>query len=389
MVIGVISPILVLMIISKGISLGSVGYIMAMLSAFVVIFEIPSGILSDRFGRKAVYLISLLFFLVSFSIILIGQGLLAIGIGFCLFGLGRAFSSGSIESDFIDLYLAEHGKDNLHKIILGMNIGETIGLALGALLGGFMPSLWSALFPGDNIYNGNIFIQIVLVIVLFILTGFAHTERSAVKHESLGSFLHDSISLIKANKVIKLLLAGILVWGFSFNAIEIYWQPQLKDILGSEKQTWLFGALNSGYFLMSVIGALAVGSFISLTKLSQFSAIGILKIALGVTIVVLAFQGRFIGFSILFLLVMGFNGMLGVPESTVFNIEIPADKRSSLLSLSSLAMQVGGIVASVFFSLVIARTTIAIVWAVAGTAFGFSSILYFHLDRHAKGRLSR
>src|SRR6185369_13165878 len=106
MVVGIISPVLVLMILSKGLTLETIGYAMALLSAFVVVFELPSGILSDRIGRKTIYLLSLAGFFASSAVLLYADGFWMVSAGFALFGLARAFSSGSIESDFIDHYLA-------------------------------------------------------------------------------------------------------------------------------------------------------------------------------------------------------------------------------------------------------------------------------------------
>ena len=381
MVIGVISPVMVLMIISKGVSLESVGFIMAILSIFVVLFEVPSGIISDRIGRKTIYLISLAVFIVSFVVIMLSRGFWLIAVGFSLFGLARAFSSGSIESDFIDHYLIEHGEGQLHKIITGMGLGETLGLALGALLGGYLPVFWSQFFPNDNRYNGNLLAPIVIVSILIILTMLTHSQKSPIRHQKLGVFLGESLGFVRSSKPIRLLLAGVWLWGFAFSAIELYWQPQLQAILGSARDSWIFGGLNGGYFLAAAFGTALVGYLLTLTKLSRFAAIGILKLLMGISMVLLAFQGQVAGFAVLFILIMGFNGMVNVPENTAFNVEIPVDKRSSLLSLSSLVMQLGGILASVLFSLLVGSLGIGTIWIIAGLAFALSSILYFYLAK--------
>jgi len=135
---------------------------------------------------------------------------------------------------------------------------------------------------------------------------------------------------------------------------------------------------------MAVIGTLAVGFLISLTKMTNLFATGLLKILIGISIIALSFQSQFTGFCILFLLIMGFNGMVSVTESTVLNIEIPEDKRSSLLSLSSLVMQTGAILAAVSFSVIILKTTISVIWIIAGVLFIASTGLYFYLDRSEK-----
>jgi MFS family permease len=56
---GVSTTVLSLMMLSKGCSLETLGLVMAIASLFVVVFEFPSGILSDMVGQKKVYLFSL------------------------------------------------------------------------------------------------------------------------------------------------------------------------------------------------------------------------------------------------------------------------------------------------------------------------------------------
>jgi MFS transporter, DHA1 family, quinolone resistance protein len=383
MIIGIISPIMILMIISKGVYLESVGYIVAVLSAFVVIFELPSGIISDRIGRKKIYLFSLIIFLLSIIVLSLANGFIAICFGFSLFGIARAFSSGSIESDFIDNYIKVHGKEKIHEIITGMSIGETVGLSCGALLGGYLPSVWSKISPTSNVYIGNLITQGIIIILLILLTVVFHDTVIEPNHEKLRSFLNNSKKIVLENNYIKWLFIGILLWGFSFGSIETYWQPQLKEILGSQDNI-IFGIINSGYFITSLLGSILIGFLMIKCKSKSILGIGLIKLIIGFGIIGLAMQKSTLGFSIFFLFIMGFNGMISIPESTVLNSQIPESKRASLLSLGSLVMQIGGIIASVLFSVLIKYIPISKIWVISGIIFGCSSILYFVLNSNMK-----
>ena len=150
MVTGLMSSVMTLMIMSKGISLASLGLLSASYSIIIVALEFPSGIISDIVGRKKVFLIALGFSLAARIVLLGSRGFLPVFAGFAFYGASRAFSSGSIESLYINRYIEARGKAELHKLMSAMNAGETLGLAAGALLGGVLPLAWDPLVSGGE-----------------------------------------------------------------------------------------------------------------------------------------------------------------------------------------------------------------------------------------------
>lgn len=384
--VGIGTTVMSLMILSKGNSIETIGIIVAIYSAVVVVLEFPSGVLSDIIGRKSIYLISIAFSIVGYGILLYAKGFAAVLIGFAFYGVARAFSSGSIEAVYINDYIQKNGKENLHKLLSVMSSGETIGLACGALLGGFLPIVWDKFRPGSNRYNGNLSAQIFILTLLFLLTVFT-TKRDSVPEKgttTIATHIRQSLQVIKHNRVLKLMLVGFCFWGFAFNAIELYWQPQLKGILGSDEKTWIFGIVNSGYFAASLLGVVAINYIFSRRHRSYLLSIFVVRIVVGALIIILAFQRSVFSFSSAYLVMFFFNGMANIPESTVFNLEIPEDKRSSLLSISSLTVQLGGVAGSLLFSFLVSKTTISGIWIIAGALFSVSSVLYIFAHRGYK-----
>ncbi|HAP43231.1 MAG: hypothetical protein A2087_05460 [Spirochaetes bacterium GWD1_61_31] len=376
-VVGIISPVLVLMLLSRQVPLELVGVIMALMSLGVVVFELPSGILSDLIGRKRVYLLSLGISLAALALLLALDGLVVLCLGFGLYGVARAFASGSIESAFIDAFIRQRGKDKLHTLITVMNCGEAAGLAGGAVAGGFIPGLWQAVLPGAPPYHGNLLVQVVILVIIFIMTLGYRDEPKADARLSLKQLLTEAGQAIKANPLIKLLLAGAFVWGGAFSALEVYWQPRLKVILpAGEGSVRFFGLLNSGYFLAAIAGSLLMNRILTRIKGRRLLVSGLIRLAVGLAFAALAAQGGVVGFSVFFLLVMLFNGMLNVPEGTIFNSEIPADKRASFLSLVSFVLQLGGILAGLGFSLLTRWLPIPALWLIAAAIFSASGLAY-------------
>ncbi|MBU0928618.1 MAG: MFS transporter [Spirochaetes bacterium] len=409
-VVGLVSPILVLMIMSKGVGVEMVGVAMAALSVSVVLLELPSGVLSDTIGRRRVYLVSIGLAVAAYALMIAAGSLAGVTVALSLYGVSRAFSSGSIEALYVDDYIAERGKDSLHSLVAAMSAGEILGLAAGALAGGFIPSLWRRLAPLSSPYNGNVAAQIALLCVLFAMTvatsrdGAAFRagkaagagdpgrvpERGASSGSRLKGIIRESIGAIRGNRIIAGMLAGAVFWGFSFSAIEVYWQPRLREVLAGTDADWLFGVVNSAYFAAALAGNAIIGLVARKFRLdSSLAIIGALRIATGCAIVALAFQGAVPGFSALFLTVMCCNGMMSIPESAAFNAAIPGSARASLLSLASLSVQVGGIASSLAFSAVLRFAPVSAAWIIAGGLLLGSSLIYFGVGGRASGVKSR
>lgn len=382
-VVGVISPVLVLMIMSKGVGLELVGVAMALLSLTVFALELPSGVLSDMIGRKRVYLVSIAVAACGYALMLFVDKVIGVCVALALYGASRAFSSGSIEAHYIDSFIARYGKDKLPALVSVMNAGETLGLALGALAGGILPSLWRKLFPWANPYNGNLVVQIVILAALFALSAGTAREADsgrAPKSADSGRFktvLRESSRAIRGDRIIPALLAGAVFWGATFSAIELYWQPRLESLLADTDSSWLFGVINSAYFASALAGNLLIGLLMRRLKPgSGMVVIAVLRIASGGAIIALALQGSVIGFCTLYLAAMCCNGMMTIPETSALNAAIPETARASLLSLASLSAQAGGLAASLAFSAMLHFASIGGVWIVAGIMLAGSSLLY-------------
>jgi MFS family permease len=382
---GLIVPLTGLMFLSKGIRLDQIGFITAAYSFIIVLLELPTGILSDRIGRKRVYIISAVISIAGYSVILFGKGFVPIIIGFSLYGIARSLASGSIESVFIDHHIDHHGNDKLHKFISKMNVAETAGLASGALIGGFIPMIFETWYPQANKYNGNLTVQIAIMLLLIFLTAFfvEDSSGSETKRVKLKDFINQIIQFARKNKVVRMMLIATVFWGICFTAIETYWQPQVKSILGSDGSTWIFGLLSTGYFAAAIIGNLTISAVFSRIKLNYFLLLMVFRIFISGLIILLAFQANLFGFGAVYLIMFLFNGMSSPPESTMYNREIKKENRASMLSMQSLFLQLGGVAASIVYSILLTYTTISVIWMIAAGLFGLSSILYGFIAKNA------
>jgi MFS family permease len=377
-VIGIGTTVMSLMILSKGTSMASLGVVVGLYSSVIVVLEVPSGILSDRFGRKRIYLLSLGLSILGYGFLVFAEGFWPVLAAFCLLGAARAFSSGSIETIFLNEYSRKNGKENLHRLVSAMLAGEAAGLAVGALAGGLIPIAWNAFFPGTNRYSGNLIVQILILLVLAAFT-MSTTRETVIPRDcrsGIGAQIRESLRPIGDSGILKPMLLGFAAWGLCFSSIETYWQPRLRDMLGSDAETWIFGLVNAGYFLASLLGVFLANRLLARRRMSYFTFLFAIRLAISAAIVVLSFQTGVVSFTVVYLVMFLMNGMGGVPENSAFNCELPDDRRSSLLSVASLAAQLGGIMASLTFSALVDRLGIPAIWGIAGVLFGLSSFVY-------------
>ena len=130
---GLLLPVLSLLLLSRGLDQSTLALATGVFALTVVLLELPSGMASDRWGRRRVYLIA-------HTIGAVGDLVLAFTgqafLGMMLMGAATAFESGSLSSLFFQRWMDARGKDTLPRAASWMNLMETGALAVGALAGG-------------------------------------------------------------------------------------------------------------------------------------------------------------------------------------------------------------------------------------------------------------
>ncbi len=142
----------------------------------------------------------------------------------------------------------------------------------------------------------------------------------------------------------------------------------------------MFGYLTTGYFFVGSLGALVSGSLFRIIGNRYGTAVGVLRIIMGVLFAVLSITRTVPLFALIYLAIFFLNGVNDSPEQTMFNLRVPASSRSTLLSFQSLFMQLGGGAAGLLFGILSERYSIGLSWRIAGLLFALSGILFFRSD---------
>ena len=198
----------ILFLVEKGISFTQIGLLYAVREIITNLFELPSGILADTFGRKQALALSFILYISSFTLFYLFQNFWFFLIAFIFFGLAEAFRSGTHKGMIMD-YLKLIGMENQAANYYGHTRSwSQKGSALSALAAGII------------VLNGgsyeSIFLYSILPYVLnfvLILSYPKSLNRSLEpcvnkKHMRIGSAIRMLIELLKKPLVLKILYSS-------------------------------------------------------------------------------------------------------------------------------------------------------------------------------------
>ena len=123
----------------EGLSLAEIGTLLAFWSLTAIIFEMPSGAVSDHFDRRVLLVLAPLAKALTFVCWGMADGNFWIyGLGFLFWSLGQAMQSGSREALLFERMAHEGREGDFDKVLGRDNAAEGLGIGFGTLLGGFV-----------------------------------------------------------------------------------------------------------------------------------------------------------------------------------------------------------------------------------------------------------
>jgi MFS family permease len=132
-------PIEKLFMTSIGFDAAGVGVTAAVYAAVVPLFEVPSGVLADRWSRRGVLVVASAAAVVSVTIGGLSQNVPTYLVAAVFLGVFFAMQSGTVESIAYDTVLEETGgSEGFERTIGRIRLAESAALVIGALAGGLI-----------------------------------------------------------------------------------------------------------------------------------------------------------------------------------------------------------------------------------------------------------
>lgn len=339
-----LGPIIVIFLLSRGLSFTQIMLLNTVSAVSVVIFEVPTGAIADRIGRKNSIFLGALAMAVSMIILTFAQNFLWFSLSEIVFALGMALRSGA---DAALLY------DSLNQLERASEYraieGKTHSLvyytqAIGSVVAGFL-------------YVVNPKLPVFLSAGFMLITAFiaALFEEPQIEKkdvcENYFAHIKESGKFVLAHRKIRSVIVFSLLFFIFYRGGFFYFQPYMQEV---HIDTQYFGII---FFVFNIVAAFAskrVEGFVKRTKPHTLTAL--------FALLPLSFLGLFltpfsfgVGFMLFQQLARGFY------RPTVFkyiNKHTPSDKRATVLSFHSLMVSLPAALVYPLFGILLEKTDI-------------------------------
>ncbi|MFI7678872.1 MFS transporter [Actinophytocola sp. NPDC049390] len=379
--VGLWVPIVVLLPLDRGLTLAEAG-LAASLQGFVVLaLELPTGGLSDSWGRRPVLLLSSVVGLASVVLLIFADSFAMFALVWVLQGIYRALDSGPLESWFVDATLAADPDAKLER---GLSAGGTVaGVAIGT--GALVTSgivAWVQL-PGVPTL-----VQPVLLILALQVAGFAalallvreaphpNGKRSLLASvRDVPKVIAEGTRIVRGSRVLLCLLGVSLCWGFGMVTFEVLMPVRLSELVGSEEQAAaLTGPVSAAAWFVNALGAAAI------TLLTARIGVGrtavLLPLLQGGAIVVMGLAAGPAGVIAAHLVCYAAHGARGPVGMTLLHREVTSAHRSTVMSISSMVWQPAGALGQILLTLLASGVSTGIAIVAGGVVLALAAPLY-------------
>ena len=374
--VGLVLPIFVLFMGSRGINLLQLGIIMGAYSATIVLLELPTGGLADAVGRKKVALLARTIDILASVVIFFSFSFAGFLLGMILMGVARALNSGALDAWYVDSLQTADSDIDLQPALAQAGTVTLLALGIGTLAGGALPTLFSGLPGGESALISPLSTTLLAslamqFLLLAIIAKAVHEPPRAQAGQadlragfrSVPAIVGDAVSLTRQNRSLPLLMGATLIGGFALAGVETFWQPHFAALLGgSAEQSWLFGLVMAVSFLAGVGGNM-LSIPISKRLNHRYALVaGLARALQSIALLAMALVQPLIGFAGSFWAFYLGTALNSSPHETLVNREIPAERRSAMLSTQSLAVYAGSFLGSILMGAIAQRSTISAAW---------------------------
>jgi hypothetical protein len=387
-------PVLVPLLLARGLDLTQVALVMATFAAVTAALEVPTGGLADAFGRVRVTLAADALALLAHLAFMLAPGLGGLLVAAALGGTARALGSGALEAWYVDARRARDPHGDLQAPLARAGMIQSLVLAGGTLAGGALPLAAPLLGIGSA---GSVpalqlpfATSMALWTVALAVTSWLPEARAATREARRAarrSARPDRVARVAVGALARdPALVPLLAIGAALGAVvmsfESFLPAELRVRSGPEGVSLVLGAVMTGAF-----GATAAGQALAARLAAAAPRVPLARVAQGAVViaagallvafdlgtpeasrwaVVLAAAGAWLAYLGLGLA----NPVLGA----AFHARVASNERATMLSVQSLAAYVGGVAATLAVGMAAEAWGLAAVWFVVAATGGVAAV---------------
>ena len=364
-----------LFLLDAGLSLTEAFVANAAFTAGMVLFEVPTGVIADTFGRRTSFILGAATLLVTTAAYL-GLWYVEAGIGWwilvsALIGLGFTFFSGATEAWLVDALAATGYEGGIESVFGKGQVVMGVATLLGTIGGGFLGQVNLGL---PYAARSLLLVGVIVAAWLWMHDIGYEPARGVAAGEQIQGIVRASIRHGFGNPPVRMFIlgspfaAGVGIWAF------YAFQPYLLDLFGNPDATYLAGIAAAVFASAQILGGASVnlmrrvfqtrtGMITTEVVVGAVALVGVgLADALDVPI------GFWVAIALLAITAM-FSALSSPMQQAYMNGCIPSEQRATVLSFASLMGSAGGVVAQPALGRVADVYSLGTAYVVAGALY--------------------
>lgn len=224
-------PFMLIYFLDQSLNLFLIGILFSIREIIIYIFEIPSGVIADRYGKKTELVFCFIFYITSFILFFFATGFVGFVFAMSLFALGEAFRSGTHKA-MIMAYMDRHELKDSKTRIYGLTRSYSL---IGSMIASLV-SIGLVLWLPSIRYLFLVAIIPYVIDLLMILTYPSYLNEKRDATFSIKSFIKsniDGITYTFKDKNVRNAVFNSSTYQAFFKAIKDYIQPLILAITGS------------------------------------------------------------------------------------------------------------------------------------------------------------
>ncbi|WP_157970784.1 MFS transporter [Nakamurella deserti] len=381
--VGLVIPVQALLPLARGLSLAQLGVVMAIQGFVVLALELPTGGLTDAWGRRPVLVLAGVIGVAATSLYFVADSVASFAVASALMGVFRALDSGPLEAWFVDATQATVPDYPLERGLSAGNAALSIAIAAGSALA--LPLVSWQPFDGVEPLALPVAAALVVQIVLIPLTLVLMREiRPAGERPGVWSGIREvprviggGVALLRRSRVVLALVSVELFWSFGMPAFESLTPVRLSELFDGDADR---AAAVIGPAGAAAWAAAAAGSAVALLMTRWWgvarSAV-LLRLVQGATVVTMGLIGGVVGLLTAFFACYLVHGASNALHSTLLHRQVGPDHRATVVSLNSMVSQPAASVGVLVLTAVADRTgDTSWSFVIAGVVIAIAAPLY-------------
>mgnify|MGYP001597580705 CR=1 FL=1 len=333
-----------------------------------VLFEVPTGIIADKYGRRTSYLFGCLTLAISTGLYIfmwqIKGPFWGWAISSALLGLGYTFFSGALEAWLVDALKFTKFKGKLEDVFSKGQIVGGVAMLIGSICGGLIAQYSNISIP-YYLRSAILFLNFLTAFMLMKDLGFNPIKTKSALND-IKKIFNTSLHYGFKNPPVRwIMLSSPFITGVSFYIFYAL-QPFLLKLYGDEKAYGIAGIAAALIASSRIFGGFITSFIRKLFKKRTDALLSGIFIS-GLVLILVGMASNFWLVLILIFIWGLIFAAISPIRQTLLNNLIPSSQRATVLSFDSLVGSSGGI----FIQPILGRS--ADLWSYS-TSYLFSSL---------------